>query len=182
MPLWFDKDPFNFWQDRLVYRNLEQLSVTEKTIDNAIYNYGQSSFRVWAFIHKVLRGESIVMIVIGGSAGGGISDHRQLYHQLFLQWWNNVILPHTGSKLTINNLSLGGTGSDFFSFCLQNYLLKCKEPDLVLIELSVNDYGTVDTSSDVVLVETICHAYNTRGFNRKSKLVEENSQSEMLQS
>ena len=143
MPLWFDKEPFNFWQDRLVYRNLEQLSVTEKTIDNAIYNYGQSSFRVWAFIHKVLRGESVVMIVIGGSnsAGGGISDHRQLYHQLFLQWWNNVILPHTGSKLTINNLSLRGTGSDFFSLCLQNFLLKCKEPDLVLIELSVNDYG-----------------------------------------
>ncbi|XP_078352242.1 uncharacterized protein LOC144636916 [Oculina patagonica] len=141
--LWFDKDPFNFWQDRLVYRNLEQLSVTEKTIERAIHNYGQSSFRVWAFFQKVWRGESIEMIVIGGSnsAGGGITDHRQLYHQLFLQWWNNVILPYTGSKITIRNLSLGGTGSDFFSLCLQNYLLKSKEPDLVLIELSVNDYG-----------------------------------------
>ena len=83
------------------------------------------------------------MIVIGGSnsAGGGISDHRQLYHQLFLYWWNSLILPYTGSKLTIKNLSLGGTGSDFFSLCLQNYVTNTKEPDIVLIELSVNDYG-----------------------------------------
>lgn len=143
IPLWLDKDPFHIWEHRLVYRNLEQLSVTEETIDRARYNYGQNSFRVRKFFHNVLRGESIGMIVIGGSnsAGGGISDHRQLYHQLFLHWWNNVILPYTGSKLTITNLSLGGTGSDFFSLCLQNYLTKSKEPDIVLIELSVNDYG-----------------------------------------
>ena len=141
--LWFDKDPFKIWHDRLVYRNIEQLSVNEKIIDSAIHNYGKGSFRVWSFFHKVLIGESVDIICIGGSnsAGGGISDHRQLYHQLFLLWWNNVILPYTGSKLTIKNLSLGGTESDFFSLCLQNYLLKNDEPDLVLIELSVNDYG-----------------------------------------
>ena len=143
IPLWLDKDPFNIWQQRLVYRNLEQLSVTEGTIDRASYNYGQNTFRVWKVFDKVLSGENIGMIVIGGSnsAGGGISDHRQLYHQLFLHWWNNLILPYTGSKLTIKNLSLGGTGSDFFSLCLQNYLTKTTEPDIVLIELSVNDYG-----------------------------------------
>ena len=143
IPLWLDKDPFNIWQHRLGYHNLKQLSVTEETIDRASYNYGQNTFRVLKFFHKVLRGENIRLIVIGGSnsAGGGISDHRQLYHQLFLYWWNNLILPFTGSKLTIKNLSLGGTGSDFFSLCLQNYLMETKEPDIVLIELSVNDYG-----------------------------------------
>lgn len=52
-----------------------------------------------------------------------------------------MILPCTGSKLILENLSLGGTGSDFFNLCLQNYLLNVKDPDLVLIELSVNDYG-----------------------------------------
>ena len=143
IPLWLDKDPFKIWQHRLVYRNLEQLSVSKDTIDRASYYYGQNTFRVWKVFHKVLRGENIGMIVIGGSnsAGGGISDHRQLYHQLFLHWWNSLILPYTGSKLTITNLSLGGTGSDFFSLCLQNYVTKTKEPDIVLIELSVNDYG-----------------------------------------
>ena len=52
-----------------------------------------------------------------------------------------MILPCTGSNLIFENLSLGGTGSDFFSLCLQNYLLNVKDPDKVLIELSVNDYG-----------------------------------------
>ena len=50
-------------------------------------------------------------------------------------------MPCTGSKLIFENLSIGGTGSDFFSLCLQNYLLDVNDPDLVLIELSVNDYG-----------------------------------------
>ena len=79
------------------------------------------------------------MIVIGGSnsAGGGIADHKRLFHQLFSQWWSQV----TRSHLTVENLSLGGTGSDFFTFCLQNFISKNDEPDIVLIELSVNDYG-----------------------------------------
>ena len=83
------------------------------------------------------------MIVIGGSnsAGGGIRDHKRLFHQLFSQWWSRVIFPNTRSKLTVENLSLGGTGSDFYTFCLQNFISKNDEPDIVLIELSVNDYG-----------------------------------------
>ena len=138
-----DADPFTIWWHRLIYRNLKQLSVSLSDIDNAIHNYGRSSPRVWRIFSKAMEGKSIKMIVIGGSnsAGGGIPDHTQLYHQLFLHWWNSVILPCTGSKLILENLSLGGTGSDFFNLCLQNYLLNVKDPDLVLIELSVNDYG-----------------------------------------
>ena len=67
IPLWLDKDPFDIWQHTLAYRNLEQLSVSEDTIDRATYNYGQNTLRVWKAFHKVLRGENIGMIVIGGS-------------------------------------------------------------------------------------------------------------------
>ena len=37
-------------------------------------------------------------------------------------------------------MSLRGRGSDFFTFCLQNFISKNDEPDILLIELSVNDY------------------------------------------
>ena len=99
----------------------------------------KDSCRVNTLMNKVMRAEPIKMIVIGGSnsAGGGIADHKRLFHQLFSQWWNQV----TFSQLTVENLALGGTGSDFFTFCLQNFLSKNDEPDIVLIELSVNDYG-----------------------------------------
>ena len=81
--------------------------------------------------------------MIGGSnsAGGGIDNHTQLFHQLSLQWWDRVIFSNTRSKLTVENLSLGGTGSDFFTFCLQNFLPMNDQPDIIIIELSVNDYG-----------------------------------------
>ena len=54
-----------------------------------------------------------------------------------------MISTTTGSKLTVENLSLGGTGSDFFTFYLQNFITTDAEPDVVFIELSVNDYGCV---------------------------------------
>ena len=136
-------DPFTIWRHRLIYRNLKQLSASLSDIDSAMHNFGRGSARVWSIFRKAMEGKSIKMIVIGGSnsAGGGIPDYRQIYHQLFLHWWNSVILPCTGSELILENLSLGGTGSDFFSLCLQNYLMNVKDPDLVVIELSVNDYG-----------------------------------------
>ena len=94
--------------------------------------------RVTTLTNKVMRAEPIKMIVIGGSnsAGGGIEDHKRLFHQLFSQWLSQV----TRSQLTVENLSLGGTGSEF-TFCLQNFISENDEPDIVLIELSVNDYG-----------------------------------------
>ncbi len=141
--MWLHQEPFAFWQDRDLYRNVEDLSVREEDINNAIYMNDKDPCRVTTLMNKVMRGKPIKMIVIGGSnsAGGGITDHRRLFHRLFSQWWSQVILPNTGSKLTVENLSLGGTGSDFFTFCLQNFISKNDEPDIVLIELSVNDYG-----------------------------------------
>ena len=98
----------------------------------------KDSCRVNTLMNKVMRAEPIKMIVIGGSnsAGGGIEDHKRLFHQLFSQWLSQV----TRSQLTVENLSLGGTGSEF-TFCLQNFISENDEPDIVLIELSVNDYG-----------------------------------------
>ena len=115
------------------------MNVREEDIAKATYLNDKDSCRVTTLMNKVMRAEPIKMIVIGGSnsAGGGIKDHKRLFHQLFSQWWSQV----TRSQLTVENLSLGGTGSDFFTFCLQNFISKNDEPDIVLIELSVNDYG-----------------------------------------
>ena len=54
-----------------------------------------------------------------------------------------MISPTTGTKLTMENLPLRGTGNDFFTFCLQNFITPDDEPDIVFIELSVNDYGYI---------------------------------------
>ena len=136
---WLNQEPFGFWQDRDLYRSINDLNVREEDIIKATYMNDKDSCRVTTLTNKVMRAEPIKMIVIGGSnsAGGGIKDHKRLFHQLFSQWWSQV----TRSQLTVENLSLGGTGSDFFTFCLQNFMSENDEPDIVLIELSVNDYG-----------------------------------------
>ena len=141
---WIRKDPFAFWQDKNVYRRIDDLNVNEEDIARAIdWNEKEPACRAQNLVTKVLRGQPIKMIVMGGSnsAGGGVSNHMRLYHQLFSQWWNSVIFPQTRSKLTVENLSLGGTGSDFFTFCFQNFVTQNGQPDIVLVELSVNDYG-----------------------------------------
>ncbi|XP_078365875.1 uncharacterized protein LOC144650087 [Oculina patagonica] len=140
---WLNQEPFTIWQDKDLYRNVGDLSVREEDINNAIYMNDKDPCRGTTLMNKVMNREPIKMVVIGGSnsAGGGIKDHTRLFHQLFSQWWSQVISPNTGSTLTVENLSLGGTGSDFFTFCLQNFISKNDEPDIVLIELSVNDYG-----------------------------------------
>ncbi|KAK3727024.1 hypothetical protein QZH41_002949 [Actinostola sp. cb2023] len=48
-------------------------------------------------------------------------------------------------------MAIGGTGSDFFSFCFQNYL-PYEQPDIVLVELSVNDYGYGDAAQPMELL------------------------------
>lgn len=143
---WVTQEPFAFWQDKDLYKSINDLSITEDDISKAIHmNDTIDPCRVTTLTNKIFRGEPIKMIVIGGSnsAGGGVENHRHLYHQLFSQWWDKTISPTTGSKLTVENMSLGGTGSDFFTFCLQNFISTDDEPDLVFIELSVNDYGCI---------------------------------------
>ena len=139
---WLYQRPFAFWQDRDLYRNINDLSVGED-IPKAIHLSDKDPCRVMTLINKVMRSKPIKMIVIGGSnsAGGGISDQRRLFHQLFLQWRSQVVFPNAVSKLTVENLSLGGTGSEFFTFCLRNFMSKEDKPDIVLIKLSANDYG-----------------------------------------
>ena len=144
--VWVTHEPFAIWQDKDLYKSINDLSVTEDDIKKAIHmNDITDPCRVTTLTNKIFRGEPVKMIVIGGSnsAGGGIKNHRRLYHQLFSQWWDKVISTTTGSKLTVENLSLGGTGSDFFTFCLQNFITTDDEPDVVFIELSVNDYGCI---------------------------------------
>ena len=116
------------------HRNINDLNVREEDIVKATYMNDKDYCRVTTLTNKVMRAEPIKMIVIGGSnsAGGGIEDHKRLFHQLFSQWWSQV----TRSQLTVENLSLGGTGSEF-TFCLQNFISENDEPDIVLIELSV---------------------------------------------
>lgn len=46
--------------------------------------------------------------------------------------------PITTSELKINTVAIGGTDSEYFSYCIKNYMRSL--PDIVIWELAANDY------------------------------------------
>ena len=64
---WLNQEPFGFWQDRDLYRGINDLNVREEDIIKATYMNDKDSCRVTTLANKVMRAEPIKMIVIGGS-------------------------------------------------------------------------------------------------------------------
>lgn len=101
----------------------------------------RSSERIQRVLAKVSQGKTIRTIVIGGSnsVGAGIPNINEVYYNVFTDWWNKAVKPETGSLLINTNLALGGTGSDFYAFCLDNFNAS-DNIDVVFVELSVTDF------------------------------------------
>ena len=98
-------------------------------------------------LKKALRGEDINLLVIGGSnsAGGKLGPDEKsfdgLYFKVFAKWWNTTFGKATKSFVKEIQLTIGATGSPFFAFCYETFITEGEKIDIVLIEISVNDYG-----------------------------------------
>lgn len=97
--------------------------------------------RLESVMHRAQAGEGITIGVIGGSItqGTNISAPRYAYANLMLAWWMEQF-PQ--AEFTLVNAGIGGTDSYLGVHRLQRDLLDA-EPDLVIVEFSVNDGNTV---------------------------------------
>ena len=88
---------------------------------------------------KLQAGEQVVVAVIGGSITAGARASK-----LELRWGDRVAAgiqrAFPQAKVVHVNAGIGATGSDIAAFRLKDDLLS-KNPDIVLIEFSVNDQG-----------------------------------------
>ena len=106
---------------------------------------------------KALLGQDIGVTIMGGSisAGGGLindySDLNGIYYRVFIDWWRKAIQPFTDSKVMLRNLSVGGTSSNFYSYCYKTLLKPQDSMDIVFLEFSVNDMAFKDSSLPVAL-------------------------------
>lgn len=136
------EDPFNTW----IYhqKSFEELGITPSLVKAGIVNLG-SSKPMQRTLRKAVLGKNIKMLVVGGSisAGGGLWKDRGnidgVYHRALADWWERTVTPITKSKIEMNNVAIGGTDSEYFSYCINNFLES--NPDIVLWELSANDYN-----------------------------------------
>ena len=124
-------------------KSLDQIGITASMLRSGIANLGSPN-RLKSIFRKALTGTDIDVLVVGGSisAGGGIEKDRGnvegVYHRALSDWWNKTVTPITTSQLKINAVAIGGTDSEYFSYCIKNYMRSL--PDIVIWELAANDY------------------------------------------
>lgn len=120
------RSPFDIWYFKDKFKSLEDLLLTTEKYNNQIVERQTTEYRLRNLMGKVLLGQDIGLIVMGGStsAGGGLindfSNLKGVYYRVFVDWWQKAIQPFTGSRIKLRNLAVGGTSSDFFLLLLQN--------------------------------------------------------------
>ncbi|KZO90812.1 hypothetical protein CALVIDRAFT_602699 [Calocera viscosa TUFC12733] len=106
-------------------------------------SYIGSGWRFRDVVRRAARGQPITMGVIGGSvsAGHGVKPN-ETFHYRILQQWNTNFFNHRRNSMI--DSSKPATGSDYFSLCFREMLPD--NVDLVLVELSVNDFREVEAA------------------------------------
>ncbi|CAB4021352.1 Hypothetical predicted protein [Paramuricea clavata] len=142
--------PFTTWKLKHKFSSMKDIRVHENVLHEVIHNPWNE--RLKHKLYKVLQGEDVYLDVFGGSntAGAGLrkdeGDLEGRYSLVITHWWNKTITPITGSNLKLRQIAMGGTSSEFFQFCFASYIHE--KPDLVFIEMAVNDMRDLPSNAN----------------------------------
>uniref|UniRef100_A0A7M5XHC0 SGNH/GDSL hydrolase family protein n=2 Tax=Clytia hemisphaerica TaxID=252671 RepID=A0A7M5XHC0_9CNID len=131
-----------------MYSHPNQLGVTEELFMKSIANNGNKR-RLQKVLIKALEGDALDLVILGGSISRGAPfserglDFRIYFHAI-VNWWNRVFSQISGSKLEAKSISIGGIGTDYYSYCLTPHLPEDTRPTIFLWELAANDRGRYD--------------------------------------
>lgn len=142
------RNPLHGWLYKDLFTSIESLGIHPAAINRSIHFPHVLPGRLRSLFYKMLKGETINVAVLGGSISAGATlfkdknDDKIFYHAL-KHYWMNTLKPITNSQIVIKNFAIGAIGSDFYSYCLENYV-EGNETDLIIWELSANDYHRFD--------------------------------------
>ena len=129
-------------------------AVTDQEIaDNSVYSKGNLSRLINVF-KKANRGESVTISYLGGSITNGSSadpKETNCFAYQTTQWWKKTF-PDT--KINYVNAGIGATDSYLGVHRVAQDVL-FKNPDLVVVEFSVNDYHSHNQESYESLLRRI---------------------------
>lgn len=129
-------------------------AVTDQEIaDNSVYSKGNLSRLINVF-KKANRGESVTISYLGGSITNGSSadpKETNCFAYQTTQWWKKTF-PDT--KINYVNAGIGATDSYLGVHRVAQDVL-FKNPDLVVVEFSVNDYRSHNQESYESLLRRI---------------------------
>ena len=133
------------WYYKETFKSLQDILLTPKLLNNAVIERETTKLRLQNIMTRALLGQDIGVIVMGGSisAGGGLMNDYSVvngvYYRVFIDWWQKAIQPFTDSKVVLRNLAVGGTSSNFYSYCYKTLLKPQDSLDIVFLEFSLND-------------------------------------------
>ncbi|XP_066934993.1 uncharacterized protein [Clytia hemisphaerica] len=142
------QNPLDYWLFKDQYNSLDELLIDYTMVNKSVSYPTPSSSRVKNLVFKALNGIDVNVAILGGSISAGATlykEHHQnkVYFRVLEHFWNELVEPVTGSRMVVHDNSIGAIGSDFYSYCLNNYVLG-NSTDLVIWELSANDYHRFD--------------------------------------
>ena len=151
-----DKDSFNralqhthilkgsFFSANFSTPDLIQLDVQNEKIGIQLSGQETVNRLKLLFDEKVKLGKDVHLLVVGGSsslgADLGCQSEVQTFHAAFTSWWNEIVYPHTNSRLHKHVVAIGGVGTSYMSHCWKNYLQDVVEIDLLFWEFFINDF------------------------------------------
>ncbi|XP_065649776.1 uncharacterized protein LOC124809274 [Hydra vulgaris] len=144
----FLNNPMEDWIYKDRYLTLKQLGLHYLDVNRSIRYPRQPSNRMKNAFYRAINGENMNVALLGGSISAGATlfkdnNERKIFFYALQDYWNKTVTPITGSKMMIHNYAIGATGSDFYSYCIDNYV-QGNATDLVIWELSANDYHRFD--------------------------------------
>ena len=137
------QDITSLWAYKDAFRNRKELMLDQGLIDRSKRHLSKGN-RLKRLFNLAEQGFKIDVSVVGGSISRGQpfvqkGQGKRVYYHALEDWWNKVVQPITGSKMTTRDLSIGGVGSGYFANCLPVHLAKEANTNLILWELSGND-------------------------------------------
>lgn len=126
---------------------------------------GENFERLVNCMERAMRGEALTIGFIGGSItqGARATTEENNYASLCFSWWKEQFPK---AKLGFVNAGIGGTGSDFGVARAEKDLL-CYQPDVVVVDFSVNDVGDDGIANEKVpetyeglIRKLLCHSSN----------------------
>ncbi|KDD72726.1 hypothetical protein H632_c2971p0, partial [Helicosporidium sp. ATCC 50920] len=105
--------------------------------------YTGSGERMQGFVSKLLRGQPVKVVTMGGSTTAGRGAYRGRPYPTRVGEWLDRTFP--GANHTVVNIGMGATSSTLFSVC--NEALIPRDADLYVLEFAVNDRWWDDMES-----------------------------------
>lgn len=113
--------------------NVSNMAAVNSAISNS------SNYRLAKLFEKALKGQNLTIATLGGSiTSGALASSKEEKYANRIQAWFEATFPNI--KVTLINAGIGSTSSAFGIYRLKEDVL-IFEPDLIVIEYSVNDYG-----------------------------------------